>query len=211
MAYTTTMTQSTGRSAPRTEEIISSITALGNRVLRYGLALVIGWIGMMKFTGYEAQGIEPLVAPSPLLGWMYRVWSVRQFAAGLGIVEISIAILIALRPWSRKASAIGSAVAVLMFLTTLSFLFSTPGWEPSLGGFLALSGAVGQFLIKDVALLGAAIWSLGEALIRKRSRPSNPKHTRGQCHADNSIGLFLGLSPTEADAGRQGRAGCRVP
>jgi uncharacterized membrane protein YkgB len=119
---------------------------------------------MMKFTGYEAHGIEPLVAHSPLLGWMYRIWTVRQFAVGLGVVEISIAILIALRPWSRKASAIGSALAVLMFLTTLSFLFSTPGWEPSLGGFPALSGAVGQFLIKDLVLLGAAIWSLGEAL-----------------------------------------------
>ena len=164
MAYTTTMTHSTEGSPARTGEIISSITAFGHRVLRYGLALVIGWIGMMKFTGYEAQGIEPLVAHSPLLGWMYHVWTVRQFAAGLGIVEISIAILIALRPWSRKASAVGSAVAVLMFLTTLSFLFSTPGWEPSLGGFPALSGGVGQFLLKDVVLLGAAIWSLGEAL-----------------------------------------------
>jgi uncharacterized membrane protein YkgB len=95
-------------------------------VLRYGLALVIGWIGMMKYTGYGAQGIEPLVAHSPLLSWMYGLWTVLQFAAGLGVVEICIAILIALRPWSRKASAIGSAAAVLMFLTTLSFLFSTP-------------------------------------------------------------------------------------
>jgi reactive chlorine resistance protein C len=163
MAHTAPMTYSTGRDV-RAQEIVSRITALGHRVLRYGLALVIGWIGMMKFTGYEAQGIEPLVAHSPLLGWMYRIWTVRQLAAGLGVVEIFIAILIALRPWSRKASAIGSAAAVLMFLTTLSFLFSTPGWEPSLGGFPALSGAVGQFLIKDVVLLGAAIWSLGEAL-----------------------------------------------
>jgi uncharacterized membrane protein YkgB len=39
-------------------------------VLRYGLALVIGWIGMMKFKGYEAQGIEPLVTHCPLLSWM---------------------------------------------------------------------------------------------------------------------------------------------
>jgi uncharacterized membrane protein YkgB len=31
---------------------------------------VIGWIGMMRFTGYEAQGIEPLVAHCPLLSWM---------------------------------------------------------------------------------------------------------------------------------------------
>jgi uncharacterized membrane protein YkgB len=164
MAHTATLTHSTERSGARTEEIISSTTALGHRVLRYGLALVIAWIGMMKFTGYEAQGIEPLVAHSPLLGWMYRIWAVRQFSDGLGVVEVGIAILIALRPWSRKASAIGSAIAVLMFLTTLSFLFSTPGWEPSLGGFPALSGAVGQFLIKDLVLLGAAIWSLGEAL-----------------------------------------------
>ena len=164
MADTTTMTHSAGTSVARTEEIISSITALGHRVLRYGLALVIGWIGMMKFTGYEAQGIEPLVAHSPLLGWMYRIWTVRQFSDGLGVVEVGIAILIALRPWSRKASAIGSALALLMFLTTLSFLFSTPGWEPSLGGFPALSALPGQFLLKDVVLLGAAIWSLGEAL-----------------------------------------------
>jgi hypothetical protein len=54
MAQTTTMTYSTGRSVARTQEIISRITALGHRVLRYGLALVIGWIGMMKFTGYAS-------------------------------------------------------------------------------------------------------------------------------------------------------------
>jgi hypothetical protein len=72
-------------------------------VLRYGLALVIGWIGMMKFTGDEAQGIEPLVAQSPLLSWMYGLWTVRQFAAGLGVVEICIAILIALRAVVAKS------------------------------------------------------------------------------------------------------------
>src|SRR5258708_15867576 len=125
MRNATTMRYSIERSAARTGEIMSSITALGHRVLRYGLALVIGWIGMMKFTGYEAQGIEPLVAHSPLLGWMYRVWTVRQFAAGLGVVEISIAILIALPPWSRKTCAIGSGIALLIVLTSLSFLPST--------------------------------------------------------------------------------------
>jgi len=50
-----------------------------------------------------------------------------------------------------------------MFLAILSFLFSTPGWEPTLGGFPALSLGVGEFLIKDVVLLGAAMWSLAEA------------------------------------------------
>jgi len=137
--------------------------AVGSFMLRYGLALVIGWIGLMKFTEYEAKGIQPLVAHSPLMSWMYGFLTVRAFSNTLGVVEVAIAILIGLRPWSAKASALGSAGAVLMFLSTLSFLFSTPGWEPSLGGFPSLSAMPGQFLLKDAVLLGAAIWSLGEA------------------------------------------------
>jgi len=137
--------------------------AVGELLLRYGLVLVIGWIGLMKFTEYEAEGIQPLVAHSPLMSWMYRFLTVQGFSNGLGIVEVLIAILIGLRHWSAKASAFGSAAAVLMFLTTLSFLLSTPGWEPSAGGFPALSALPGQFLLKDVVLLGAAIWSFGEA------------------------------------------------
>src|SRR6266849_11157820 len=140
------------------------VQGVGSLVLRYGLVLVIGWIGLMKFTEYEAKGIQPLVAHSPLMSWMYGFLTVRAFSNALGVVEVAIAILIGLRHWSSKACALGSAGAVLMFLSTLSFLLSTPGWEPSLGGFPALSGAVGQFLLKDVVLLGAAIWSLGEAL-----------------------------------------------
>lgn len=50
-----------------------------------------------------------------------------------------------------------------------SFLFSTPGWEPSLGGFPALSTLPGQFLLKDVVLLGALVWSLGEALAAREA------------------------------------------
>jgi uncharacterized membrane protein YkgB len=137
--------------------------AMGAVVLRYGLVVVIGWIGLMKFTAYEANGIQPLVAHNPLMSWLYGILSVREFANALGVVEVSIAVLIGIRRWSAKASAIGGAAAVVMFLTTLSFMFSTPGWEPSLGGFPALSGAVGQFLLKDVVLLGAALWCFGEA------------------------------------------------
>ncbi len=145
-------------------EAKSQIETAANLLIRYGLVLVIGWIGAMKFTSYEAHGIQPLVAHSPLLGWMYKLLSVQAFSNLLGIVEIAIAALIALRPLSAKLSAIGSAAAVLMFLTTLSFLFSTPGWEPSLGGFPALSALPGQFLLKDIVLLGAAVSTFAEAV-----------------------------------------------
>ena len=57
----------------------------------------------------------------------------------------------------------GQWVAVGMFLTTLSFLVTTPGWESSLGGFPAVSAMPGQFVLKDIVLLGAALWTSGEA------------------------------------------------
>ena len=147
------------------------VETIGAYVLRYGLVLVLGWIGAMRFTPYEAGGIQPLVANSPLMGWTYRIFSVQAFSDLLGVTEIAIAGMIALRPVSARTAAAGSGLAVLMFLMTLSFLFSTPGWEASLAGFPALSALPGQFLLKDVVLLGASIWSLGEALNARETCP----------------------------------------
>jgi reactive chlorine resistance protein C len=145
-------------------QIGEKLSDLGIHLIRYGLVLVIFWIGAMKFTAYEANGIQPLVANSPLMGWLYGFLSVRAFSSLLGIVEIALAVMLGLRWLSPRVSAIGSMLAILMFLTTLSFLVSTPGWEPSLGGFPALAVVPGQFLLKDIVLLGASIWSLGESM-----------------------------------------------
>src|SRR5262245_33513778 len=149
----------------------SLVEAAGRELARYGLVVVVAWIGLMKFTAYEAEGIRPFVANSPLMSWVYGPLSVRGFSAVLGVVEVAVAVLIASRPLSPRACAVGSALAVGMFLTTLSFLATTPGvWEPSAGGFPALSGKPGQFLIKDLALLGISLWSLGEAWQASRRR-----------------------------------------
>src|SRR5262249_43480625 len=140
------------------------VEAVGRELAHYGLGGVVGWIGLMKFTAYEAEGISRYVANSPLMSWVYGFMSHPGFSAALGVVEVTIALLIAARPFSPRASAVGSALAVGMFLTTLSFLVTTPGvWAAEAGGFPALSGAPGQFLIKDLALLGISLWSLGEA------------------------------------------------
>lgn len=139
------------------------IKVLGEILLRYGLVLVLVWIGAMKFTAYEAEGIKPLVETSPLMSWMYKFLSIQATSNVIGIAEITAAVLIAIRPLSARLSAIGSVVAVFTFLATLTFLFSLPGWEKSLGGFPALSGS-GGFLLKDIVLLGAALWTLGDSL-----------------------------------------------
>jgi uncharacterized membrane protein YkgB len=145
-----------------------TVQRIGQFLLRYGLVLILGWIGAMKFTAYEAEGIQTLVATSPLMSWMYKVFSLQVTSNIIGVAEITAAVLIAIRPLSAKLSAIGSVLAVFTFLSTLTFLFSLPGWEKSLGGFPALSGS-GGFLLKDVVLLGAALWTLGDSLMAVKS------------------------------------------
>ena len=139
------------------------LEALGVSISRYGLAVVLLLIGLLKFTSGEAAGIQPLVAHSPLMSWMYVILSVQGVSNLIGAIEIAIAVLLALRPLSAKASFVGSLGSIVTFLLTISFLFSTPGAMQLNHGFPVL-GDAGQFLIKDVVLLGASFWTASEAL-----------------------------------------------
>lgn len=143
--------------------LASGFIRSGTGILRYGLAIVLLWIGGMKFTAYEAAGVAPLVIHSPLMSWAYYLLGERNFFDLLGLVEVTLGLAIGLRQAVPRVSGIASLLSVAMFLTTLTFLITTPGWEPTLGGFPALSGAVGQFLLKDIVLLGAAVFTAGEA------------------------------------------------
>jgi uncharacterized membrane protein YkgB len=71
-------------------------------------------------------------------------------------------VLIAVRPFSARLSFIGSIGAIITFVLTVSFLLSTPGVCQFSHGF-PLLGDAGQFLIKDLVLLGASIWTAAEA------------------------------------------------
>ncbi|CAN5562742.1 DUF417 family protein [soil metagenome] len=137
---------------------------IGTIIIRYGLVIILLSVGTLKFTAYEAEGIQGLVANSPLMSWAYSVFTVRNFAALLGIIEITLGILIATRPFAPKVSAIGSIGAIFMFLITLTFIITTPGvWQPGYG-FPFPSPMPGRFLVQDIMLLGAAVWTAGEAL-----------------------------------------------
>ena len=57
--------------------------------------VVLLWIGGMKFTAYEAEGIRPMVASGPLMGWVYGFMSGTAFSALLGVIEIAVGLLIA--------------------------------------------------------------------------------------------------------------------
>jgi reactive chlorine resistance protein C len=167
------MTRITHSPAPAAVTAEHPVATAGRLLVRYGLVVVIAWIGALKYTTYEATAIQPLIAHSPLLSWVYHIVSVRAFAAVTGTAEIIAALLIALRPLAPRVSAAGSAFAVLLFLSTLSFLFSTPGVTAA-GGFPVLSVLPGQFLLKDLVLVAAALWTLGDSLGAARPRALRP-------------------------------------
>ncbi len=139
----------------------TSLETVGIHVSRYGLVIVLLLIGVLKFTLGEAQAIQPLVANSPLMFWLYRIFSLQGVSNLIGLIEILVALLIALRPLSARLSFVGSIGAIITFLLTVSFLFSTPGAFQFSHGF-PLLGDAGQFLIKDLVLLGASIWTAAE-------------------------------------------------
>ena len=116
----------------------------------------------MKLTACEAAGVAPLEMHSPLMNWLYVLLGQRNISDLLGVIEIALGLGIALRYIYPLVSGIASVLSVGMFLTTLSFLFTTPGWEPTLG-FPAISAMPGQFLLKDIVLLGAAVFTAAEA------------------------------------------------
>ena len=173
-------------------ERAASFDRIGMAMLRLGLIIVLAWIGALKFADYEADSIVPLVANSPIMGFVYahpapeyrpymnkegeivpahHEWQEtnRTYAVSraLGCIIVLIGLLIALHGPLPQIASIGSALLILMACTTLSFIVTTPeAWVPALGrgahGFPFLSG-VGRLIIKDSIMLGAAVVTMADS------------------------------------------------
>jgi uncharacterized membrane protein YkgB len=142
---------------------VDLLAATGIAVLRYSLVFLLLAGGATKFTAAEATAIQPLVANSPFVSWLYPLLGLRGATAFLGVFEIAAALLIATRHWLPRISGFASLAAVWMFLVTVSFLFTTPN-------VFAPSSPWGGFLIKDIVLLGAALFTASEAFGARRGR-----------------------------------------
>jgi uncharacterized membrane protein YkgB len=145
--------------------VAQSVQRAGRVVALVGVVLPLLLIGGLKFTQLEVEALKPLIGGTPWLAWMYSIFGEAGTSYMLGVVEITTALLLIASPWFPHAGMVGGALSGLTFLVTSSLLFALPVWEESLGGFPALSGA-GQFLIKDVALLGISLVVMGESLAK---------------------------------------------
>ena len=141
-----------------------SLTNISDQAVRFSIIIVLAWIGAMKFTSYEANAIQGLVASSPLTSWLYSIFSLQGASNLIGLVEVATAVTLLLAPVHRVFALVGAASATVIFAVTTSFLFTAPIAEVSLGGFPAISVVPGQFLLKDIVLLAAALSLLAKVL-----------------------------------------------
>ncbi|WP_455497688.1 DUF417 family protein [Coprobacter sp.] len=173
-------------------EWAASVGKLGINLMRIAILIIFVWIGALKFCNYEAEGIVPFVANSPFMSFFYnerapdyKKYKLKEgefddakyewhqanntygFSKGLGILIMAIGILVFWGMFSSKIGLVGSALAIIMTIGTLSFLITTPEvWVPDLGsgesGFPLLSGA-GRLVIKDTAILAGAVILLADS------------------------------------------------
>lgn len=148
-------------SQTRAARLFDLIDRYGRTVTTAGLyaslVVIYAWFGGMKFTAYEAEGLTGLVGNSPLLNWVDPIFGVRGFSSLLGVLELSIGALIAARLIGPVYSLVGGVLSAGLFVTTLSFMATTPGVFLPEVGYPAISVAPGQFLLKDIGLLAVSL------------------------------------------------------
>ena len=122
--------------------------------LRYSLALILLWIGALKFAD-----------PSPVRGLLAASLSFLAFNAfvyALGVLEISAAILLFAGVWVRYVGLF----CLILFAGTLTIFVIAPG----VTGFPLLTLA-GQFLLKDVVPAAAAVSVAAMDAARHEAKP----------------------------------------
>jgi len=161
---------------------------------RIAIFIVMAWIGGLKAFPYEAEGIIPFVANSPLMSFMldrpapeYKEHKNKEgeyvpkniewhhanntyiFSYLLGAVIVVIGIFALLGIFNAKLGLIGGLLTVGMSVVTQTFMMTTPEvWVPALGGehhgFPYLSVA-GRLVIKDVIMMGAGLLIASDSAI----------------------------------------------
>jgi uncharacterized membrane protein YkgB len=133
-------------------------TKIGYTIGVASAALILIWIGVFKFTPTEAAAIMPLVQHSFLMSWMYKIGSIQGVSNFIGLFEIVTGVLLVASFWNKKLGLIGGYLTVIIFLTTLSFLLTTPGVWKVVDGVPVTE----FFIVKDLAFLAIGFIVIGK-------------------------------------------------
>ena len=132
-----------------------SISIIQQRLIAaFPVIVVLLWIGGMKFTQIEAKGIEDLVATSPFMFWMYKIWDVQTTSNLIGVYDLIAAALVLGSVFKPKLFLPAALMSGAVFVVTQTFLFSVAGAVSS----QTILSATGHFLIKDLWFIANLVW-----------------------------------------------------
>lgn len=132
-------------------------------LLRYGLAIVLIWLGITKLRNFEQDNIRHLIENSALLTWTFKYVATSTIVLIVAYGQIVCGVMIALKTVSDKIAFWGSLIIVIGCIISVSFVFTSDMvWHPSFR-FPELS-KIGQSIVKDIILLAAASWCTSETI-----------------------------------------------
>ncbi|TMO82006.1 hypothetical protein CWC16_02445 [Pseudoalteromonas sp. S3776] len=119
------------------------------------VAMVLLWIGGMKFYEFEAKAIVSLVETSPFMSWLYTVFSVQGASNIIGGFDVLFAVLLGagILLNNKKLIIVSGLACLSVFLMTQTFLITANGAFSS----STLLERLGQFVIKDLWYVGNLI------------------------------------------------------
>lgn len=125
-----------------------------------GMIVMLLWAGSFKMTRPGAEGIIPLVSNSPLIWWHFKLFGPYIGSDLIGLTEWLYAALIIIGYFKPKAGIAGGLVGVVIFFTTSTMLFTTPGALISVPGIpvMRYMSNLGLFLFKDIISLGVSLY-----------------------------------------------------
>ncbi|TLX73046.1 DUF417 family protein [Labilibacter sediminis] len=138
------------------------LKTVGVFILRYGLGIVIIWLGFLKFKNSEADYTHQLISGG-YMAWVLKYITPYALNQIVAYLQIAIGFFIMVKPISRSFSFWGGLAASIMFLFSISLLFSSDVVWLTGYGFPELS-KVGQTILKDLVLFGAAAWCVGDSM-----------------------------------------------
>lgn len=138
---------------------MKNLHEIGYTLSVLGVALVLIWIGVFKFTPTEAKAIRPLIENSPLMSWLYEIFSERVVSRIIGVTEVVIGMGLVVSLRLPQAGLVAGSLSTLTFLVTLSFLVTTPHAIEKIDG-IWLPDA---FILKDLMAVGISLSVLGRA------------------------------------------------
>ncbi|OXA92763.1 DUF417 family protein [Flavobacterium hercynium] len=118
-----------------------------------GTVIILIWVGLFKFTAVEAAAIKDLVENHFAMSWMYKVMSLQMVSNVIGTFEIIIGIGLLASLFYNKIGLYAGLGSAVIFATTLSFLFTTPGVFKSVEGFPITD----FFILKDIPYLAISL------------------------------------------------------